>query len=196
MTSLPETPARSHRRVATMCVSIVAGMVALSFASVPLYRLFCQVTGFGGTTQVAEEAPVAVLDRPMTVQFDANVGPGLAFRFEAVQREETMRIGEQSIAYYEVSNPTDKPLVGTAVFNVVPHKAGIYFNKIECFCFTEQKLAPGESARLPVAYFIDPAIAEDEDLKTLKSITLSYTFYPAKASASLEDASAASPPVN
>jgi cytochrome c oxidase assembly protein subunit 11 len=184
----PAVPARSNLRVAAMCGGIVAGMVGLSFASVPLYQLFCQVTGYGGTTQVADAPAGVVLDRTMTVQFDANVGPGLPMRFAAVDRNETKPIGEQSIAYYEVSNPTDKPIVGTAVFNVVPHKAGIYFNKIECFCFTEQKLAPGESARLPVAYFIDPAIADDEDLKTLKSITLSYTFYPAKAQASVGDA--------
>jgi cytochrome c oxidase assembly protein subunit 11 len=195
MTTAEVSP-RSNRRVAAMCAGIVAGMVGLSFASVPLYRLFCQVTGYGGTTQVAEAPAGAVLDRQMTVQFDANVGPGLPMRFAAVQRNETMPIGEQSIAYYEVSNPTDKPIVGTAVFNVVPHKAGIYFNKIECFCFTEQKLMPGESARLPVAYFIDPAIADDEDLKTLKSITLSYTFYPAKAQAGLENGAAADPASN
>jgi len=195
MTTADATP-RSNLRVAAMCAGVVAGMIGLSFASVPLYRLFCQVTGYGGTTQVADAPAGVVLDRKMTVQFDANVGPGLPMRFVAVQRNETMPIGEQSIAYYEVSNPTDKPIVGTAVFNVVPHKAGIYFNKIECFCFTEQKLAPGESAQLPVAYFIDPAIADDEDLKTLTSITLSYTFYPMKAQASLENGAAAEPAAN
>jgi cytochrome c oxidase assembly protein subunit 11 len=185
--SSPAAAPRSNLRVAAMCAAIAAGMVGMSFAAVPLYQLFCQVTGYGGTTQVAEAPAGVILDRKMTVQFDANVGPGLPMRFAPVQRDETMPIGEQGLAYYEVSNPTDKPIVGTAVFNVVPHKAGIYFNKIECFCFTEQKLQPGESARLPVAYFIDPAIADDEDLKTLKSITLSYTFYPAKAQATLDD---------
>ena len=165
--------------VAALCAVLVAAMVGLSFASVPLYRLFCQVTGYEGTTRRASAAPATVIDRALTVDFDANVGPGITWRFEPVQRQQQLRIGEQGLAFYRVSNRSSTPQVGMAVFNVTPHKAGSYFNKIECFCFTAQRLEPGQSAELPVAYFIDPAINDDPDLKKLTTITLSYTFYPA-----------------
>ncbi|MFO1089130.1 MAG: cytochrome c oxidase assembly protein [Hyphomicrobiales bacterium] len=191
-----EVPETANRRVAIVCATVAAGMVGMAYASVPLYRLFCQVTGFGGTTQVAEAAPVTVLDRTMTVKFDANVGPGLTFRFVPAQRDETLKIGEQGMAYYEVTNTGTTTQVGTAVFNVVPHQAGIYFNKIECFCFTEQKLEPGQSARLPVVYFVDPAIADDPDLKTLPELTLSYTFYPAKVQATQNEKAGAASKTN
>lgn len=165
--------------VAVLCAALVAGMVGLSFASVPLYRLFCQVTGYEGTTRRASVAPDIVVERSLTIDFDANVGPGISWRFEPVQRQQRLKIGEQGLAFYRVSNRSSTPQVGMAVFNVTPHKAGSYFNKIECFCFTAQRLAPGQSAELPVAYFIDPAINDDPDLKKLTTITLSYTFYPA-----------------
>src|SRR6476659_1862649 len=165
--------------VAALCAVLVAAMVGLSFASVPLYRLFCQVTGYEGTTRRASAAPATVIDRILTVDFDANVGPGITWRFEPVQRQQQLRIGEQGLAFYRVSNRSNTPQVGMAVFNVTPHKAGSYFNKIECFCFTAQRLEPGQSAELPVAYFIDPEINDDPDLKKLTTITLSYTFYPA-----------------
>jgi cytochrome c oxidase assembly protein subunit 11 len=165
--------------VVGLCAALVATMVGLSFASVPLYRLFCQVTGYGGTTRRASVPPDSVIDRSLIVDFDANVGPGISWRFEPVQRQQQLRIGEQGLAFYRASNFSDKPQVGMAVFNVTPHKAGSYFNKIECFCFTAQRLDPGQTVDMPVAYFIDPAINDDPDLKKLTTITLSYTFYPA-----------------
>lgn len=167
-----------NRRVAATCVAVVVGMVGLSYAAVPLYRLFCDVTGFGGTTQRAESVDGPVLDRTMTVRFDANVGAGLPWEFQPVERRISVRVGEQALAYYRATNHSDRPVTGSAVFNVTPPLAGAYFTKIECFCFTEQRLEPGQSVDMPVAFFIDPDIAEDADLKTLGTITLSYTFYP------------------
>jgi cytochrome c oxidase assembly protein subunit 11 len=183
---------RNHVVVA-LCAALVLGMTALSFAAVPLYRLFCQVTGYEGTTRRASVAPDTVLERSLTVAFDANVGPGIGWRFEPVQRAQQLRIGEQGLAFYRATNRSDKPQVGMAVFNVTPHKAGSYFNKIECFCFTAQRLEPGQSVEMPVAYFIDPAIDGDADLKKLTTITLSYTFYPANK-APVEASASPSPP--
>lgn len=167
-----------NRRVAVSCVAVVFGMVGLSYAAVPLYRLFCDVTGFGGTTQRAESVDGRVLDRTMTVRFDANVGAGLPWEFRPVERRVSVRVGEQALAFYRATNRSDRPVTGSAVFNVTPPLAGAYFTKIECFCFTEQRLEPGQSVDMPVAFFIDPDIADDADLKTLGTITLSYTFYP------------------
>jgi cytochrome c oxidase assembly protein subunit 11 len=178
--------------VVVLCTALVAGMTALSFAAVPLYRLFCQVTGYEGTTRRAIVAPETVLARSLTIDFDANVGPGISWRFEPAQRAQQLRIGEQGLAFYRATNISDKPQVGMAVFNVTPHKAGSYFNKIECFCFTAQRLEPGQSVEMPVAYFIDPAINDDIDLKKLTTITLSYTFYPADK-APVEAAASPSP---
>jgi cytochrome c oxidase assembly protein subunit 11 len=179
---------RNHL-VVGLCAALVAAMTALSFAAVPLYRLFCQVTGYDGTTRRASVAPETVLARSLTIDFDANVGPGISWRFEPAQRAQQLKIGEQGLAFYRATNLSDKPQVGMAVFNVTPHKAGSYFNKIECFCFTAQRLEPGQNVEMPVAYFIDPAINDDIDLKKLTTITLSYTFYqadkaPVEASAS------------
>jgi cytochrome c oxidase assembly protein subunit 11 len=165
-------------RVAAMCVAVVVGMVGLSFAAVPLYQIFCQVTGFGGTTQRAETVDGRVLERVMNVRFDANVAPGLPWEFKPVQRQVALKIGEQSLAFYRATNRSERPVTGTAVFNVTPPLAGAYFTKIECFCFTEQRLEPGQTVDMPVAFFIDPDIAEDADLAHLGTITLSYTFYP------------------
>jgi cytochrome c oxidase assembly protein subunit 11 len=167
-----------NRRVAVSCVAVVFGMVGLSYAAVPLYRLFCDVTGFGGTTQRAESVDGRVLDRTMTVRFDANVGAGLPWEFKPVARRMSVRVGEQALAFYRATNRSDRPVTGSAVFNVTPPLAGAYFTKIECFCFTEQRLEPGQSVDMPVAFFIDPDIADDADLKSLGTITLSYTFYP------------------
>jgi len=169
-----------NRRMAIACGVLVAGMVGASYAAVPLYRLFCQVTGFGGTTQRAEAAPQGVLDRTMAVRFDANVGAGLGWRFQPEQVQQEVRLGESSLAFYRATNLTQKPVTGQAVFNVTPPQAGYYFNKIECFCFTEQTLEPGQTVDMPVQYFVDPDIVKDEDLKSLGAITLSYTFYPAE----------------
>ena len=159
---------------------VVFGMIGMSYAAVPLYRIFCQVTGFGGTTQVstAENAQgVQVIDRPMTVRFDA-MANGLPWAFQPVERRIELKVGESAVAYYRVQNRSDRPSVGTATFNVTPLKAGRYFNKIECFCFTEQRLEPGQSIDMPVLFFIDPEIAKDRNLEEVKTITLSYTFFP------------------
>ncbi|MDX2258436.1 MAG: cytochrome c oxidase assembly protein [Hyphomicrobiaceae bacterium] len=182
---------RRHRSVATWCAAIVVAMVGLSYAAVPLYRLFCQVTGFGGTTQVASEPSTHVIDRPIRVRFDANVGPGLAWEFKPAQRTMDLKLGENQLASYVARNTSDRPLTGTASFNVSPEAAGVYFNKIECFCFTAQTLEPGQSIDMPVSFFIDPALTGDRNAAHITEITLSYTFYPiAKPSVSAGAASA------
>ena len=170
----------NHRNihVAAMAGSIALAMLGLAYASVPLYRLFCQATGFNGTTQRAEAAPQKTLDNTVSVRFDANTSANLGWSFHAAQTALTVKIGEQAIAYYRAVNTSAKPLTGTAVFNVTPVTAGVYFNKIECFCFTEQTLQPGESVDLPVVFFVDPGMLDDPDAADIKEITLSYSFYP------------------
>jgi cytochrome c oxidase assembly protein subunit 11 len=167
-----------NRNTAMVCSGVVAGMVALSFAAVPLYQLFCQVTGYGGTTQRAEAVAGPVLDRMISVRFDSNVGNGLPWDFRPVERQIELKVGEQAQGTYRATNVSDRPTTGTATFNVSPSVAGAYFVKIECFCFTEQALAPGESVDMPVMFFIDPEIADDPEVAKLGTITLSYTFYP------------------
>lgn len=169
---------RRHRRVAFAAAAVAIGMVGLAYASVPLYRMFCQVTGFGGTTQRATKPADAVLDRTITVRFDANVAPGINWRFEPVVPSMTVKIGENGLAFYRATNRSDRPVVGTATFNVTPEQLGIYFNKLACFCFTEQRLEPGETIEMPVSFFVDPAVEKDEFARTLSHVTLSYTFYP------------------
>ena len=169
---------------------VVVGMVGLSFAAVPLYRLFCQVTGYGGTTQVSEKAPEKTGERNFTVRFDANVDTRLAWDFAPLQRAVDIRVGEQALAFYQARNLTDKTLFGTATFNVTPLKAGQYFNKVECFCFTEQRLEPGEAVEMPVSFYIDPEVSEDIDMDEVTTITLSYTFF--EDSEAYEDNQAAS----
>ena len=168
---------RSNLRVAVVAGGIAASMVGVAYAAVPLYEIFCQVTGFGGTTQRAEAVPEQILDREITVTFDANVNASLSWEFKPVQYTQTVRIGEQALAFYKASNSSKKPVTGTATFNVTPVGAGVYFSKIECFCFTEQTLQPGESVDMPVSYFVDPDIVNDPDMKSVTTITLSYTFY-------------------
>jgi cytochrome c oxidase assembly protein subunit 11 len=170
-----------NRRTAVWSGAIVAGMLGLSYASVPLYRLFCQVTGFGGTTQVATEAPKGASLQTISVRFDANTASGLGWSFHPVANTMTVKIGEVNLAYYAAENKSDKPTTGTAVFNVTPQEAGIFFNKIHCFCFTEQTLQPGQRVEMPVQFFVDPAILADADTRSIREITLSYSFYPAKA---------------
>lgn len=167
---------RKNRRVGVLLLGLAAGMVGLAFASVPLYQLFCQVTGFGGTTQVADANPKGVIAREMKVRFDINVDSALPWTVKAAAPV-TDRIGSVDTVNYVATNNTDKPITGQAIFNVVPEKAGIYFNKIECFCFTEQTLQPGETVDMPIVFFVDPDIADDRELNTVKEITLSYTFY-------------------
>lgn len=171
------TPAR-NRKTAMIALGAVAGMAALSYASVPLYRMFCQITGFDGTTMRADKPADRVLKREIAVRFDATVGQGLAWSFKPEQVSQTLHVGETGLAFYAAKNLTDKPITGRATFNVQPAKAGQYFNKIECFCFTEQTLKPGEAVSMPVTYFIDPAIADDRGLDDVRTITLSYTFFP------------------
>lgn len=169
--------ARKNKRLLGVLVLFVAGMVGASYAAVPLYKIFCQVTGFGGTTQVATAESSVVLDRKMTVRFDATAN-GVPWSFQPVQRQVDLKVGESALVYYRATNTSDRAVVGTATFNVTPLKAGQYFNKIECFCFTEQRLEPGQSVDMPVTFFVDPEIAQDRNLEEVKTITLSYTFFP------------------
>ena len=166
-----------HGVVALSLVGLVAVMTGLAFASVPLYRMFCQATGYGGIPQRAERAPSEILDRTIRIRFDANVDRALPWTFAPVDRVIDVKIGETALAYFKASNTSNAPVSGTAVFNVAPELAGRYFTKIECFCFKEQTLAAGASIELPVTFFVDPKIVEDEDTKNIAEITLSYTFY-------------------
>jgi cytochrome c oxidase assembly protein subunit 11 len=169
--------AAKNRAVGTRAALFGLAMLALAFASVPLYRVFCQVTGFDGTTMKADKAPGAVAGE-IGVRFDANINPALPWRFEPEQ--ETVRIhpGGRTTIYYDATNLTARTTTGQASFNVSPTQAGRYFSKIECFCFTEQTLKGGQKARMPVVFFVDPKIREDEATKDIDEITLSYTFYP------------------
>jgi cytochrome c oxidase assembly protein subunit 11 len=187
MTVIPDS--RRNRWVAMLSAGVVVAMVGLSYASVPLYRLFCQATGFAGTTQRAEQAPPRTSDRAIAVRFDANISSSLPWSFTPLQLEQTVKLGEQAMAYYRVTNTSDRETSGTAVFNVTPPQVGAYFDKIQCFCFTRQTLKPHETAELPVVYFVDPALADNAEVKQITSITLSYTFYPADP---LENVSSAS----
>jgi cytochrome c oxidase assembly protein subunit 11 len=168
---------RARLMTAASLGGIVLAMLGLTAASVPLYRLFCQVTGYGGTTQVAKEAPGAATGRTIKVRFNADIGDGLPWGFQPVQREVEIPIGEQQLAFYRAENRSAQPVVGQAVYNVTPHKAGLYFDKIACFCFEEQTLQPGQSVDMPVSFFVDPAILDDPDTRGLTTITLSYTFF-------------------
>lgn len=168
---------RRNRRLVVGLVAVVAGMTGLSFASVPLYDLFCRVTGYGGTTQVADATADRVLDRTITVRFNADTNRDLPWEFRPETREMTVKIGEGALAYYKALNTADRATFGQAVYNVTPLKAGAYFNKIHCFCFEEQKLEAGQSMDMPVYFFVDPAMADDPNLDDVKTITLSYTFF-------------------
>ena len=170
--------ARRNRVTAIGFAGLVAGMLGLAYASVPLYRIFCQVTGFNGTTQRAAVAPKQTIDRIIEVRFDANISNSLNWYFKPEQLSMKLKLGEQGLAFFRARNLSQRTTTGSAVFNVSPPQAGAYFNKIQCFCFTEQTLAPGESQDMPVSFFVDPSITRDKDLATLTTITLSYTFYP------------------
>lgn len=159
--------------------AVVAAMVGLSFASVPLYQMFCQVTGFAGTPNTENvTGGQTVSDVVVSVRFDANVNSKLPWRFEPVQRTMNVRVGEEVLAYFRAVNLSDRPLTGTATFNVAPFKAAPYFSKLECFCFTEQTLNPGEEAMMPVLFYVDTAMLDDIDTADVRNITLSYTFFP------------------
>jgi len=168
-------------------------MLAAAFASKPLYDSFCRVTGFGGTIQRADVAASEILDRTITVRFDANVARGVPVEFAAEQISQTLQVGETGLAYYRATNISDSPVAITATFNVTPFKSGPYFRKLECFCFTEQTLAPGETIDMPVVYFVHPAIADDERLDDVSTITLSYTFFVSGDADAADLAAAAQP---
>lgn len=175
---------RRNLRLMATCFVLVAGMTGLAFASVPLYRIFCQVTGFGGTTQradaaPAEAAPAEAVGRTVAVRFNADVNGQLPWSFRPVDREITVALGEQQLTSYRATNRAGQAMVGTATFNVTPDKAGKYFTKIQCFCFNEQVLVPGREVDMPVLFFVDPAMAKDPDMDDVTSITLSYTFFRA-----------------
>lgn len=169
--------AKRNRRILIRTLAAVGVMIGLSFASVPLYRAFCKVTGFGGTTREAVTAPTRILDREMTVQFNADVDANLPWYFKPDLWQTKVKIGQSALVSFTAENRSKSPVVGSAVYNVTPQRAGKYFNKIQCFCFGEQVLEPGQKVHMPVLFFVDPKIMDDPELKDLKTITLSYTFY-------------------
>lgn len=161
-------------------LAMAAGMLMLAYASVPLYRLFCKVTGYGGTTREASVLPKNISDRTITIEFNTDIAPVLNWEFKPGEHSRKVKIGEQALTYFVAHNRENQPVTGRAVYNVVPFKAGTYFNKIECFCFTEQTLSAGQKVDMPVSFFIDPAMLNDPDMDDVKTITLSYTFFPVK----------------
>ena len=175
-----QPPFRRDLLVAFCCGGMVAAMVGLSFAAVPFYSWFCRTTGYGGTTQVAKAAPAHVADRTVTVRFDSNVAAGLPWRFEPERRTIDVKLGEVVTIYYTVTNEAARVTAGQAGYNVSPPTVGIYFEKINCFCFTEQIMKPGERREMAVVFYVDPKLADDSEQATTKIITLSYTFYPVR----------------
>ena len=171
---------RRHRRVAFAVTGVVMTMTGLSFASVPLYDLFCRMTGYGGTTQVATQGSATRGERMLTVRFDANVDRSLPWGFEPETPAVKVRTGETQTVFYKVTNRSDREWTATATYNVAPDQAGIYFTKISCFCFNEQTLGPGETAEWPVVFYLDPALEKDEVMGKVDSVTLSYTFFASK----------------
>lgn len=174
---------RSNTRTMVRLFGVVLLMGALSWAAVPFYSWFCKTTGFGGTPRVSENLSDNVLDETLRVRFDSNVDADMGWTFRPMQREMQLRIGENAIAFYEAVNNTDQPITGTASYNVAPDAAGYFFNKIECFCFTEQTLQPGERVEMPVSFYVDPALVSDVDAGRIRDITLSYTFHRSEPSA-------------
>lgn len=165
------------QKTVAQTVGVVVLMGSLAWAAVPFYDWFCRVTGFGGTTGVAEAAPEDILDQTITIRFDASKAKDMAWEFKPVEREMQVRIGETGLAFYEAYNPTDRPIAGQASYNVAPYSAGGYFQKIACFCFEEQVLEPGERVQMPVTFFVDPELVDDLEARYVHTITLSYTFY-------------------
>jgi cytochrome c oxidase assembly protein subunit 11 len=178
----PQAPRKTTRDlvIAFACGGFVASMVGVSYAAVPLYSWFCRTTGFGGTTQVAHVAPSHVSDRTVTVRFDSNVAPGLPWSFEPERRTIDVKLGEVVTVYYKVTNEAARVTTAQAGYNVAPPIVGIYFEKINCFCFTQQTMKPGETRDMAVVFYVDPKLAKDSEQDTLNNITLSYTFYPIK----------------
>ncbi len=170
-------PVNSNGKTVLKLAGVVVTMGALAWASVPFYDWFCRVTGFGGVTQQADAESDVILDQTVKVVFDASKSRDMMWEFKPQQHQMTVRLGETGLAFYEAYNPTNRPIAGQASFNVAPYEAGAFFSKIECFCFTEQVLMPGERVDMPVTFFVDPEMIEDRDAKYIKEITLSYTFY-------------------
>ncbi|WP_428151726.1 cytochrome c oxidase assembly protein [Brevundimonas sp.] len=168
---------RSAKLIALLCAGLVVTMTGAAFAAVPLYRMFCQVTGFNGTTMKADKAPTETLDREVVIRFDTNVR-GLPMVFKAEQVTQRVKIGETGIAYFDVTNTSDKPILARASYNVVPEQTGAYFQKLQCFCFDDQTIAAGETKQFPMQYFIAPEMVDDREVAGVNEITLSYTFYP------------------
>jgi cytochrome c oxidase assembly protein subunit 11 len=191
----PSDNARKMNRTAFACVGVVVGMVGLAYASVPLYDLFCKVTGFGGTPIVRDANGSEVMDRTIAVRFDSNVAPGLNWRFAPEKPEITVKLGETTTVYYKVTNTGDKPSTGIATYNVQPDLAGTYFSKLECFCFTEQTLQPGESLESAVVFYVDPRLVQDSDVKDLTSLTLSYTYFPSKGGKPVAEVTSSTKPI-
>ena len=188
--SSPETTSRirkAKRRTAIVSAVVVLGMTGAAFAAVPLYRTFCQLTGFDGTVRKAEAAPTQVLDKTLVIRFDANVR-GVPWEFAPDQTSQTVKIGSTGLAFFHVKNTSSKPVTAHAAYNVVPESAAKYFEKLQCFCFTDQTLQPGQSADFPVVYFVDPKYVSDPDTKNEQDVTLSYTFFPVGASAPADKA--------
>jgi cytochrome c oxidase assembly protein subunit 11 len=175
----PDRPPSGSRnaRVALVLASVIGGMLGLSFAAVPLYRVFCQATGYGGTPQIDAAASPGSVDRRVTVRFNADVNVAMPWKFAPAQREVTPRLGEEVVAFYTARNPTRTAITGVATYNVTPEKAATYFHKTACFCFDEQTLAPGQEMSFPLSFWVDPAIADDPNTRDVTVITLSYTFF-------------------
>ena len=171
---IAKTPGRT---LTVALVAVVAGMLGMSFAAVPLYRVFCAVTGYGGTPQIGPETSASISARRITVQFNADTSPGLPWHFAPEQRQVTLQLGEQQVAFYSARNDADHPVTGIALYNVTPDKVGKYFHKTACFCFNQQTLAPHQEMQLPVSFWVDPAIAADPATADVTTITLSYTFF-------------------
>jgi cytochrome c oxidase assembly protein subunit 11 len=173
----PREHHKQLRRTVVPLIGVILGMAAMAWAAVPLYDLFCRVTGYAGTTQVADAGADRVLEQTVTVRFDASTERGMPWEFRPVQTRMKVRIGETALAFYEAYNPTGRPVAGTASYNVSPFSVGGYFTKIDCFCFTEQVLEPGERVQMPVTFYVDPEIVDDAETAGVNTITLSYTFY-------------------
>jgi len=165
------------RKTATKAAGVVLFMGAMAWAAVPAYNFFCKVTGYGGTTNSAETGSDVVLDKTIKIRFDASLERDMPWEFEPMQKDMVLKIGETGLAFYEAYNPTDRPVAGTASYNVAPYSAGAFFTKIDCFCFEEQVLQPGERVTMPVTFYVDPEIVDDDEAKYAKAITLSYTFH-------------------
>jgi cytochrome c oxidase assembly protein subunit 11 len=169
-----------NARIAWTLVLVVGSMLALAYAAVPLYQMFCKATGFAGTPQVVQEGERPVLARTVTVRFDSNVDANLPWRFQPVEREVKVHLGEEKLVFFRVTNLSQRPIVGTATYNITPERMGGWFDKVQCFCFTEQLLKPGQSVDMPVTFFVDPEMDKDRRYDDIRTVTLSYTFYEAK----------------